>query len=102
VAAATFTDQATRKCIKTLKTDNNYSLKGRGPLKLKKKRPAERWEIISYPLIPLLTPLSFRWTVPLNFSFEDIRCSEIFVRHEFVKLSRKKITYNMLSDNGIS
>jgi hypothetical protein len=33
---------------------------------MKKKRPAEQWEIISYPLIPLLTPLSFRWTVPLN------------------------------------
>jgi hypothetical protein len=36
------------------------------PFKIKKKRPAEQWEIISYPLIPRLTPLSFRWTVPLS------------------------------------
>jgi hypothetical protein len=33
--AATFTDQATIKCIKTLKTDI-YSLKGRGPIKFLK------------------------------------------------------------------
>jgi hypothetical protein len=35
VAATTFTDQATIKCIKALKTDI-FSLKSRGPLKLKK------------------------------------------------------------------
>jgi hypothetical protein len=35
VAAATFTDQATVKCIKTLKTRLCF-LKSEGPLKLKK------------------------------------------------------------------
>jgi hypothetical protein len=65
VAAATFTDQATVKCIKTLKTRLCF-LKSEGPLKFKKNRPAEQLQVISYWLIPLLTPLSFRWTAPLN------------------------------------
>jgi hypothetical protein len=36
---------------------------------LKNKCPAAQWEIISYLLIPLKTPVSFRWTVPLNGRF---------------------------------
>jgi hypothetical protein len=40
--------------------------KERRPFKLKKEYPSEQWQIISFRLIPLKTPDSFRWTVPLN------------------------------------
>jgi hypothetical protein len=41
--------------------------KERRPFKLKKEYPSEQWQIISFRLIPLKTPVSFRWTVPLRF-----------------------------------
>jgi hypothetical protein len=44
-------------------------LKERRPFKLKKEYPSEQWQIISFRLIPLKTPVSFRWTVPLNAFF---------------------------------
>jgi hypothetical protein len=40
--------------------------KERRPFKLKKEHPSEQWQIISFRLIPLKTPVSFRWTVPLR------------------------------------
>jgi hypothetical protein len=40
--------------------------KERRPFKLKKEYPSEQWQIISFRLIPLKTPVSFRWTAPLN------------------------------------
>jgi hypothetical protein len=40
-------------------------LKSEGPLNLK-KCPSEQEETISCRLIPLLTHVSFRWTVPLS------------------------------------
>jgi hypothetical protein len=40
--------------------------KERRPFKLKKEYPSEQWQIISFRLIPLKTPVSFRWTVPLD------------------------------------
>jgi hypothetical protein len=40
--------------------------KERMPFKLKKEYPSEQWQIISFRLIPLKTPVSFRWTVPLS------------------------------------
>jgi hypothetical protein len=43
--------------------------KERRPFKLKKENPSEQWQIISFRLIPLKTPVSFRWTVPLNIFF---------------------------------
>jgi hypothetical protein len=36
------------------------------PFQLKKEYPSEQWQIISFRLIPLKTPVSFRWTVPLS------------------------------------
>jgi hypothetical protein len=39
--------------------------KERRPFKLKKEYPSEQWQIISFRLIPLKTPVRFRWTVPL-------------------------------------
>jgi hypothetical protein len=36
------------------------------PFKLKKEYPSEQWQIISFRLIPLKTPVSFHWTVPLK------------------------------------
>jgi hypothetical protein len=36
------------------------------PFKLKKEHPSEQWQIISFRLIPLKTPVSFHWTVPLS------------------------------------
>jgi hypothetical protein len=42
--------------------------KERRPFKLKKEYPSEQWQIISFRLIPLKTPVSFRWTVPLIYS----------------------------------
>jgi hypothetical protein len=35
------------------------------PFKLKKEYPSEQWQIISFRLIPLKTPVIFHWTVPL-------------------------------------
>jgi hypothetical protein len=47
--------------------ENTYLLfKERRPFKLKKEYPSEQWQIISFRLKPLKTPVSFRWTVPLN------------------------------------
>jgi hypothetical protein len=40
--------------------------KERRPFKLKKEYPSEQWQIICFRLIPLKTPVSFRWTVPLS------------------------------------
>jgi hypothetical protein len=40
--------------------------KERRPFKLKKEYPSEQWQIISFGLIPLQTPVSFHWTVPLK------------------------------------
>jgi hypothetical protein len=37
--------------------------------KLKKEYPSEKWQVISIRLIPLKTPVSFRWTVPLTSEF---------------------------------
>jgi hypothetical protein len=42
--------------------------KERRPFKLKKEYPSEKWQIISFRLIPLKTPVSFHWTVPLILS----------------------------------
>jgi hypothetical protein len=39
------------------------------PFKLKKEYPSEQWQIIGFRLIPLKTPVSFHWTVPLNKRF---------------------------------
>jgi hypothetical protein len=41
-------------------------LKERRPFKLKKEYPSEQWQIKSFRLIPLKTPVSFHWTVPLR------------------------------------
>jgi hypothetical protein len=41
----------------------SINFKGPRPFKIKKKPPAEQWEIIGYPLIPLLTYLSSRCTM---------------------------------------
>jgi hypothetical protein len=47
--------------------ENTFLLfKERRPFKLKKGCPSEQWQVISFRLIPLKTPVSFRWTVPLN------------------------------------
>jgi hypothetical protein len=47
--------------------ENTFLLfKERRPFKLKKEYPSEQWQIISFRLIPLKTPVSFRWTVPLR------------------------------------
>jgi hypothetical protein len=47
--------------------ENTFLLfKERRPFKLKKECPSEQWEVISFRLIPLKTPVSFRWTVPLR------------------------------------
>jgi hypothetical protein len=47
--------------------ENTFLLfKERRPFKLKKEYPLEQWQIISFRLIPLKTPVSFRWTVPLS------------------------------------
>jgi hypothetical protein len=43
----------------------SFKFKGPRPFKIKKKCSAEQWEIISYPLIPLLTHVSSCCTVPL-------------------------------------
>jgi hypothetical protein len=39
--------------------------KERRPFKLKKECPSEQWQVISFRLIPLKSPVSLRWTVPL-------------------------------------
>jgi hypothetical protein len=39
--------------------------KERSAFKFKKEYPSEQWQIISFRLIPLKTPVSFHWTVPL-------------------------------------
>jgi hypothetical protein len=50
--------------------DNTFLLfKERRPFKLKKEYPSEQWQIISFRLIPLKTPVSFHWTVPFNNSY---------------------------------
>jgi hypothetical protein len=47
--------------------ENTFLLfKERRPFKLKKEYPSEQWQIISFRLIPLKIPVSFRWTVPLS------------------------------------
>jgi hypothetical protein len=47
--------------------ENTFLLfKERRPFKLKKEYPSEQWQIISFRLIPLKTPVSFHWTVPLK------------------------------------
>jgi hypothetical protein len=47
--------------------ENTFLLfKERRPFKLKKEYPSEQWQIISFRLIPLKTPVSFHWTVPLR------------------------------------
>jgi hypothetical protein len=46
--------------------DTFLLFKERRPFKLKKEYPSEQWQIISFRLIPLKTPVSFHWTVPLN------------------------------------
>jgi hypothetical protein len=40
--------------------------KERRPYKLKEEYPSEQWQIKCFRLIPLKTPVSFRWTVPLS------------------------------------
>jgi hypothetical protein len=44
-------------------------LKSEGPLNLK-KNPSEQWQVISCRLIPLLTHVSFRCTVPLSVAIQ--------------------------------
>jgi hypothetical protein len=52
--------------------ENTFLLfKERRPFKLKKEYPSEQWEIISFRLIPLKTPVSFHWTVPLTTTESD-------------------------------
>jgi hypothetical protein len=66
--AADFTltsTSTTTKCLFTLNTRLRY-LKSEGPLKIKKKCPSEQWQVICCRLIPLLTHVSFRCTVPLT------------------------------------
>jgi hypothetical protein len=46
--------------------------KERRPFKLKKEYPSEQWQIISFRLITLKTPVSFRWTVPLSYGFASV------------------------------
>jgi hypothetical protein len=47
--------------------ENTFLLfKERRPFKLKKEYPSEQWQIISFRLRPLKTPVSIRWTVPLT------------------------------------
>jgi hypothetical protein len=60
---------ATLKFIKTLK-NVILNLMGQGPLN-KKKYPAGIEEIISFRLIPLLTTVSFRCTVPLTVIYDE-------------------------------
>jgi hypothetical protein len=62
---ATFTKHAPLKVYEAAET-SCFKFKGTWPFKLKKKYPAEQEEIISYPLIPLLTHVSCCWTVPLK------------------------------------
>jgi hypothetical protein len=64
------------KCIKTLKSEV-LILKGQVPLKLK-KLPAEQWQVISYRLIPRLTPVSFRCTVPFKGHYKKVRNVRIY------------------------
>jgi hypothetical protein len=53
--------------------------KERRPFKLKKEYPSEQWQIISFRLIPLKTPVSFHWTVPLR----NLRDNGWFLRESF-------------------
>jgi hypothetical protein len=47
--------------------ENTFLLfKEQSPFKLKQEYPSEQWQIIGFRLIPLKTPVSFRWTVPLK------------------------------------
>jgi hypothetical protein len=56
--------------------ENTFLLfKERRPFKLKKEYPSEQWQIISFRLIPLKTPVSFRWTVPLKGRSHEIKWS---------------------------
>jgi hypothetical protein len=61
---STLTDHSRAKCLLKLKT-RFWFLKSKGPLN-KKKYPSEQWQVISCRLIPLLTHVSFRCTVPLR------------------------------------
>jgi hypothetical protein len=55
--------------------ENTFLLfKERRPFKLKKGCPSEQWQAISFRLIPLKTPVSFRWTVPLRYTVQYIVC----------------------------
>jgi hypothetical protein len=53
--------------------------KERRPFKLKKEHPSEQWQIISFRLIPLTTPVSFRWTVPLSESAHDAKWDQLIL-----------------------
>jgi hypothetical protein len=57
--------------------DCQWATPGR-PFKLKKEYPSEQWQIISFRLIPLKTPVSFHWTVPLICFFLDVRAPSLF------------------------
>jgi hypothetical protein len=50
-----------------------FKFKGPRLFKLKKEYPSEQWQVISFRLIPLKTPVSFRWTVPLKDSLTRVR-----------------------------
>jgi hypothetical protein len=65
-ADSTLTDHSKTKCLLTLKTRLCFLKSEEGPLNLKKKYPSEQWQVISCRLIPLLTHVSFRCTVPLS------------------------------------
>jgi hypothetical protein len=54
--------------------------KERRPFKLKKEHPSEQWQIISFRLIPLKTPVSFRWTVPLTMTYTQCNAKCLSIR----------------------
>jgi hypothetical protein len=67
--------------------ENTFLLfKERRPFKLKKEYPSEQWRIKSFRLIPLKTPISFRWTVPLSQSTVKSK-SQTKTKNKFVQYS---------------
>jgi hypothetical protein len=71
--------------------------KERRPFKLKKEYPSEQWQIISFRLIPLKTPVSFCWTsVFLEISHKKIRgLAKNFVNDTAVTISLSIFFTNM-------
>jgi hypothetical protein len=61
--------------------------KERRPFKLKKEYPSEQWQVISFRLIPLKTPVSFRWTVPLSCNFRQLTYLKLTSRIEMIDIN---------------